>query len=97
MIGKLLYESICLSTTNKHELDYSKIELCEHEDTREFMKTCLEQNPDDRPTIEALMTMPYLKKVKLNYGIYTFMISIKFRNFRSDGRTEGQMRSGIPR
>ncbi|XP_954506.1 LOW QUALITY PROTEIN: uncharacterized protein TA19460 [Theileria annulata] len=79
MIGKLLYESICLSTTNKNELDYSKIELCEHEDTKEFMKICLEQNPDNRPTIEALMALPYLKKVKLNYGTFVPMDVPKVR------------------
>lgn len=70
MIGKILYEATCQTPISKVTLDYNKIELCEDEATREFLKLCLDENVNTRPTIEDIIRHPFMKKHRLNYGAF---------------------------
>ncbi|GBE59698.1 TGF beta receptor associated related, putative [Babesia ovata] len=68
MIGKILYEVTCDTTISRSALDYSKIELCEDADARDFLKLCLNENILKRPSVEDLLKHPFMKRSKLNYG-----------------------------
>ncbi|AFZ80432.1 hypothetical protein BEWA_032850 [Theileria equi strain WA] len=68
MIGKIIYEATSPTTITRQELDISRIDTCENDVTREFLKICLNVNVDARPTIEELLSFPYMRRIKINYG-----------------------------
>ncbi|KAK2197195.1 bifunctional Vacuolar sorting protein 39-Transforming growth factor beta receptor-associated domain 2/Vam6-VPS39-TRAP1 family/Citron homology (CNH) domain/Protein kinase-like domain superfamily [Babesia duncani] len=70
MIGKIVYEAICHGLNSRMPMDLANIDTCDDDITLEFIKICLEPDVSKRPNISQIMTLPYLKRIRLNYGTF---------------------------